>query len=61
MVTKGVAPFPTNTTVLPTIIKQKQIITMCLSVWNTDCMLRRNKQGGNTRVSVGVRDVLTDR
>ena len=49
-----------NITVLPFIMKKKQIITIWLSVWKTDCRLRGNRQRGTTHVSVGVVDVLTD-
>ena len=49
-----------NVTVLPTIMKQRQIITRRLSVRKTDCRLRRNRQGTN-RMTAGVMDVLTER
>ena len=74
VMTKGVAPFfatqaagfhlwltAHNISVVRSIMKQKQMITIWLSVWKTDCRLKGNKQKGTTHVSVGVVDVLTDR
>ena len=50
-----------NISVVPIIMKQRQIITIWLSVWKTDWKLWENKQKGTTHVSVGVVDDLTDR